>query len=105
MLEIRWQLVPESLQIKCEEVKLRICQVTSGQNLFLFYFWNLQKSWGFSSYRLLGDTENAIKSLSKAVDILRITHGMNTPFMKELSIKLEEARAEASYMLSSNSLS
>ncbi|XP_058190034.1 histone-lysine N-methyltransferase ASHR1 isoform X2 [Rhododendron vialii] len=50
---------------------------------------------------LLGDTDNAIKSLSKAMDILRITHGMNTAFMKELSIKLEEAHAEASYKLSS----
>ncbi|KAE8077407.1 hypothetical protein FH972_015974 [Carpinus fangiana] len=50
---------------------------------------------------LLGDTESAIKSLSKAVDILRVTHGTNTPFMKELVLKLEEARAEASYKLSS----
>ncbi|KAJ4700614.1 histone-lysine N-methyltransferase ASHR1-like [Melia azedarach] len=48
----------------------------------------------------LGDTENAIKSLTKAADILRITHGTNSPFMKELIIKLEEARAEASYKLS-----
>ncbi|KAK9271392.1 hypothetical protein L1049_026982 [Liquidambar formosana] len=50
---------------------------------------------------LLGDTEDAIKSLTKAVDILRITHGTNTLFMKELLIKLEEAHAEASYKLSS----
>ncbi|KAJ0024550.1 hypothetical protein Pint_08233 [Pistacia integerrima] len=46
---------------------------------------------------LLGETENAIKSLTKAVDILRITHGTNSLFMKELLMKLEEARAEASY--------
>ncbi|KAL5846652.1 hypothetical protein ACOSQ3_010176 [Xanthoceras sorbifolium] len=50
---------------------------------------------------LLGDTENAIKSLTNAVDILRITHGTNSLFMKELLMKLEEARAEASYKLSS----
>ncbi|EXB44335.1 Histone-lysine N-methyltransferase [Morus notabilis] len=50
---------------------------------------------------LLGDTENAVKSLTKAVDILRITHGTTTPFMKELFMKLDEARAEASYKLSS----
>uniref|UniRef100_A0A5B7AL27 Putative histone-lysine N-methyltransferase ASHR1 isoform X1 n=1 Tax=Davidia involucrata TaxID=16924 RepID=A0A5B7AL27_DAVIN len=50
---------------------------------------------------LLGDTEDAIKSLTKAVDILRITHGTNTPFLKDLLIKLEEARAEATYKLSS----
>uniref|UniRef100_A0A2C9U173 SET domain-containing protein n=1 Tax=Manihot esculenta TaxID=3983 RepID=A0A2C9U173_MANES len=50
---------------------------------------------------LLGNTEDAIKSLSKAADILRITHGTNTPFVKELMMKLEEARAEASYKLSS----
>lgn len=52
-------------------------------------------------FRLLGNTEDAIKSLSKAADILRITHGTNTPFVKELMMKLEEARAEASYKLSS----
>ncbi|KAI4307314.1 hypothetical protein L6164_030517 [Bauhinia variegata] len=45
----------------------------------------------------LGDTEEALKSLTKAVDVLRITHGTNTPFMKELLMKLEEARAEVSY--------
>ncbi|XP_038718397.1 histone-lysine N-methyltransferase ASHR1 isoform X2 [Tripterygium wilfordii] len=50
---------------------------------------------------LHGETENAIISLTKAVDILRKTHGTNTPFMKELFVKLEEARAEASYKLSS----
>ncbi|XP_042508779.1 histone-lysine N-methyltransferase ASHR1 isoform X2 [Macadamia integrifolia] len=49
---------------------------------------------------LLGDTQDAIKSLTKAADILRITHGTNTPFMKDLLIKLEEARAEAAYKLS-----
>lgn len=51
-------------------------------------------------YRYLGDTDEAVKSLIKAVDILRITHGTNTPFMKDLLMKLEEARAEASYRLS-----
>ncbi|CAL5348331.1 unnamed protein product [Camellia sinensis] len=50
---------------------------------------------------LLGATKDAIKSLTEAVDILRITHGTNTQFMKELFIKLEEAHIEASYKLSS----
>ncbi|PNY04645.1 histone-lysine N-methyltransferase ASHR1-like protein [Trifolium pratense] len=50
----------------------------------------------------LGDTEEAVKSLTTAVDILRITHGTNTPFVKELLMMLEEARAEALYKLSSN---
>ncbi|CAK7347035.1 unnamed protein product [Dovyalis caffra] len=50
---------------------------------------------------LLGDTEDSIKSLTRAVEILRITHGTNSPFMKELMMKLDEARAEASYNLSS----
>ncbi|KAL6296880.1 hypothetical protein ACE6H2_005022 [Prunus campanulata] len=50
---------------------------------------------------LLGDTENAVKSLTKAVDILRITHGTSAPFMKDLFARLEEARAEASYKFSS----
>lgn len=49
---------------------------------------------------LLGDTVNAIKSLTKAIDILRVTHGMNTEFVRELVMKLEEARAEASHNLS-----
>ncbi|OMO98267.1 hypothetical protein CCACVL1_04268 [Corchorus capsularis] len=50
---------------------------------------------------LLGETEESIKSLTKAVEILQITHGTNTPFMKELLMKLEEAHAEASYKHSS----
>ncbi|CAK9174195.1 unnamed protein product [Ilex paraguariensis] len=49
----------------------------------------------------LGYTEDAVKSLTKAVDILQITHGTNTPFMKDLLFKLEEAHAEASFKLSS----
>ncbi|CAH1454231.1 unnamed protein product [Lactuca virosa] len=50
---------------------------------------------------LLGYTDEAIKSLTQAVDVLRITHGTNTSFMKDLIAKLEEAQAEASYKLSS----
>ncbi|KAL2503527.1 Histone-lysine N-methyltransferase ASHR1 [Abeliophyllum distichum] len=50
---------------------------------------------------LLGETEEAVKSLTKALDVLRITHGTKTPFMMELLSKLEEARAEASYKRSS----
>ncbi|XP_021748004.1 histone-lysine N-methyltransferase ASHR1-like isoform X2 [Chenopodium quinoa] len=48
---------------------------------------------------LLGETANCVRSLTKALDILRLTHGTNTPFMKELLYKLEEARAEASFKL------
>lgn len=48
---------------------------------------------------LLGQTEEAVSSLIKAYDILRISHGTSTPFMKDLSEKLDEARAEASYKL------
>lgn len=65
---------------------------------FVFeHYWKTK----FGSCRLLGDTENAVESLTKAVDILRITHGTTSPFMKELFLKLDEARAEASYKLSS----
>ncbi|KNA09525.1 hypothetical protein SOVF_152750 [Spinacia oleracea] len=46
---------------------------------------------------LLEETGNCIRSLTKAFDILRVTHGTNTPFMKELLAKLEEAHAEASF--------
>ncbi|XP_068642154.1 histone-lysine N-methyltransferase ASHR1 isoform X2 [Aristolochia californica] len=50
----------------------------------------------------LGEIMEALKSLTKAADILRITHGSSTPFMKELLGKLEEARAEAAYKLRPN---
>ncbi|RWW47364.1 hypothetical protein BHE74_00046677, partial [Ensete ventricosum] len=51
---------------------------------------------------LLEFTEDALKSFIKAADVLRITHGTRTPFMKELLHKLEEARAEVSYKLSAS---
>ncbi|OEL14493.1 Histone-lysine N-methyltransferase ASHR1 [Dichanthelium oligosanthes] len=50
---------------------------------------------------LLGCAEDALRSLTRAADILRITHGTNSQFMKELFGKLEEARAEVSFRLSS----
>jgi len=50
---------------------------------------------------LLECTEDALKSLTKAADILRITHGTKSQFMKELFGKIEEARAEVSFRLSS----
>ncbi|KAL5982596.1 hypothetical protein ACLOJK_016670 [Asimina triloba] len=48
---------------------------------------------------LLEETGEAIKSLTKAADILQITHGTSSPFVKELFAKLEEAHAEAAYSL------
>ncbi|XP_020588099.1 histone-lysine N-methyltransferase ASHR1 [Phalaenopsis equestris] len=51
---------------------------------------------------LLEQTEDALKSFTKAVEILRITHGTSTPFMKELFSKLEESRAEDYYCLSAH---
>lgn len=50
---------------------------------------------------LLEYTEDALKSLTRASDILRVTHGTKSQFMKELFGKLEEARAEASFRLTS----
>ncbi|KAK4493190.1 hypothetical protein RD792_017953 [Penstemon davidsonii] len=50
---------------------------------------------------LLGEVEEAVTSLTKAFDILRITHGIKTIFVMDLLSKLEEARAEASYKLRS----
>ncbi|KAA3447525.1 histone-lysine N-methyltransferase ASHR1 [Gossypium australe] len=50
---------------------------------------------------LLECTEDALKSLTRAADILKITHGTKSQFMKELFGKLEEARAEVSLKLSS----
>uniref|UniRef100_A0A0E0P063 SET domain-containing protein n=1 Tax=Oryza rufipogon TaxID=4529 RepID=A0A0E0P063_ORYRU len=49
---------------------------------------------------LLEYTEDALMSLTRAADILRITHGTKSEFMKELLGKLEEVRAEASFRLS-----
>ncbi|KAF6139503.1 hypothetical protein GIB67_005140 [Kingdonia uniflora] len=48
----------------------------------------------------LGDTDAAVKSLTKAFDILRITHGTNSSFTKDLLIRLDEACAEAGHKLS-----
>ncbi|XP_004292117.1 PREDICTED: histone-lysine N-methyltransferase ASHR1-like [Fragaria vesca subsp. vesca] len=42
----------------------------------------------------LGEAENAVKSLTKAVDIMKITYGTSTPFMKKLFSILEEQRVE-----------
>ncbi|KAL6492859.1 hypothetical protein OROGR_032618 [Orobanche gracilis] len=50
---------------------------------------------------LLGETEASVRSLTIALDVLGITHGKKTSFMLELMSKLDEARAEASYMLRS----
>ncbi|KAJ4755629.1 N-lysine methyltransferase SMYD2 [Rhynchospora pubera] len=50
---------------------------------------------------LLEYTDDAIRSYTKAADILRITHGTTSPFMRELLASLEEARTEASYKHSS----
>ncbi|KAG0485280.1 hypothetical protein HPP92_009359 [Vanilla planifolia] len=46
---------------------------------------------------LLEETEDALKSFTAAVDILGITHGTSTPFIKELISRADEARAEAAY--------
>ncbi|XP_051123836.1 histone-lysine N-methyltransferase ASHR1 isoform X2 [Andrographis paniculata] len=43
------------------------------------------------------DAEGAARSLTKALDVLRITHGARSGFVMELHAQLEEARAEASY--------
>lgn len=60
----------------------------------------LAESKYFQFYRLLGETEEAVRSLTKALDVLRVTHGVKSPFMMELMSKVEEARAElASLML------
>lgn len=57
-------------------------------------------TWGKLEW-FLGNTEDAVKALTKAVDVLRVTHGINIPFMKNLLTMWEEARAEASYKFSS----
>lgn len=54
----------------------------------------------FCRYRLLELTDDALKSFTKATNILQITHGTNTPFMRELLNKLDEAHAEAAYKYS-----
>ncbi|KAL7155951.1 hypothetical protein ABFS83_03G110600 [Erythranthe nasuta] len=47
----------------------------------------------------LGETVAAVRSMTKGLDVLGITHGTKAPFVMELTSKLEEARAEASYTL------
>ncbi|KAL6515580.1 Histone-lysine N-methyltransferase ashr1 [Orobanche hederae] len=50
---------------------------------------------------LLEETEASVRSLTKALDVLGIIHGKKSSFVLELMSKLDEARAEASYMLRS----
>ncbi|GAV76217.1 SET domain-containing protein/zf-MYND domain-containing protein [Cephalotus follicularis] len=42
---------------------------------------------------LAGEREKAITLLTKAVDVLRVTHGSDVPFMKDLFMKLEKAES------------
>ncbi|RZR88587.1 hypothetical protein BHM03_00016208 [Ensete ventricosum] len=74
-----------------------VCNITLAGNLN-----GQQANLPFTPQWLLEFTEDALKSFIKAADVLRITHGTRTPFMKELLHKLEEARAEVSYKLSAS---
>ncbi|KAG6432653.1 hypothetical protein SASPL_104234 [Salvia splendens] len=76
------------------------------QDLTLWWDYNIicvgnSNGENFLRVKLLGETEAAVRSLMKALDILRVTHGTKSPFMVELMNKVEEARAEALYMLHS----
>ncbi|GMH00279.1 hypothetical protein Nepgr_002118 [Nepenthes gracilis] len=103
LMQTRESLLKIFMELKAWKEALTCCRLTipvyervypgCHPNLGLQYYTCGKLEW------LLGDTENSIKSFTKALDILRITHGTNTPFMKELLIKLEEARAEASFKL------
>ncbi|GLT57740.1 hypothetical protein SLA2020_306900 [Shorea laevis] len=105
LMRTREKLLEILMQLKDWKEALAYCRLTlpvyqrvypgSHPLLGLQYYTCGKLEW------LLGETDEAIKSLTKAVDVLRITHGTSTLFMKELLMKLEEARAEASYKLSS----
>ncbi|KDP32757.1 hypothetical protein JCGZ_12049 [Jatropha curcas] len=51
-----------------------------------------------------GNPQVAIDLLSKALDILQITHGTESPFTKDLLLKLEQARAGESFKLTPNDI-
>ncbi|MQL71477.1 hypothetical protein Taro_003800 [Colocasia esculenta] len=83
--------------------------VTELENLNVWLYPGIHPLRGLQYYTcgrlewLLEHTEEAFKLFTKAVDVLRITHGTSTLFMKELLSRMEEARAEASYRVSARS--
>ncbi|TYJ45853.1 hypothetical protein E1A91_A02G084200v1 [Gossypium mustelinum] len=105
LLRTREKLLEILMQLEEWKEALTICRLTIP--VYERFYPGFHPLLGLQYYScgklewLLGETDDAIKSFTKAVDILRITHGTSTPFMKELLMKLEEARAEALFKLSS----
>ncbi|PIA27178.1 hypothetical protein AQUCO_08200002v1 [Aquilegia coerulea] len=101
LMRTRECLLKILMELKDWEGALRYCRMTipvyqrvypvNHPMLGLQYYTCGKLEW------LLGETDNAIKSLTEAVNTLRITHGTQTPFMKDLLARLEEAHAEAAY--------
>ncbi|KAK4745202.1 hypothetical protein SAY87_011514 [Trapa incisa] len=103
LLQTREQLLKMLMEVEDWKEALAYCRLTvpvyesvypSNHPLLGLQYYTCGKlKW------LLGYTDGAVRSLTKAVDTLRVTHGTSTPFIKELILKLEEARAETSYKL------
>lgn len=101
LLRTREALLKTQMELKDWEAALTYCKLTipmyqkvypeTHPMLGLQYYTCGKLEW------FLDHTEEALQSLAKAADVLKITHGTNAPFMQELYCKLEEARAEASY--------
>ncbi|ERM95321.1 hypothetical protein AMTR_s00008p00145610 [Amborella trichopoda] len=98
LMRTRETLVMILMELKdCEEA-LRYCQLTIPVYqraypefhplLGLQYYTCGKLEW------FLEKTLNAVKSLTKAADILKVTHGATTPLVRDLMGLLEEARTE-----------
>lgn len=103
LMQTREKLLKVSMELENWTKALAYCKLTVS--VYQKLYPGIHPMLGLQFYTcgklewLLGYTEDAVKSYTKAFDILRITHGSNSSFMKELLLKLEEARAEASYKL------
>ncbi|KAI3990982.1 hypothetical protein MKX01_026166 [Papaver californicum] len=97
----------EQLQLKlCHPLSINLMRTREGLLKILMELEDWRGALTYSRYVIpayqrmfLGDTEDAIKSLTKAVYVLQTTHGTNTPFMRDLLVRLDAARAEAAHKL------
>ncbi|PRQ26466.1 putative histone-lysine N-methyltransferase chromatin remodeling SET family [Rosa chinensis] len=95
-----WEgIIENSMKLEDWSEALAYCRLTIAVYQRVYRnFQSFHPSLGLQYYTcgklegVLGEAENAVKSLTKAVDILQITYGTSTPFMKDLFSMLEEQR-------------
>ncbi|XP_078155375.1 SET domain group 37 isoform X2 [Carex rostrata] len=105
LLKTRENLLKMSMELKEWESALTYCKLTI--EAYQRVYPAIHPMIGLQFYTcgkiewLLEFTDDSLVSYTKAADILRITHGTSSHFMKELVANIEEARAEVSYKHSS----